>query len=388
MKKDVIIIGAGPVGLAFAVSLAKLDLNIVIVEKQDENFLALPSYDGREIALTHLSKSILKQIGVWNELQKNELSFIKEAKVLDGYSPYAMHFDYREVCGDTLGYITSNHKIRKILYKTTKLYENITLLCDVAIEEINTNKKEGTIVINGKSIYASLIVAADSRFSETRRNIGISTKMRDFARVAILCKMNHESSHFNVAYECFCYGETLAVLPLFGKTSSIVITVSSDRAPQILKQNPSIFNQEVTAKFSERFGKMELLSDRFSYPLVATYADKFIAERFALIGDAAVGMHPVTAHGFNLGLEGQNALVKQIKKVLLGGKDIATDSVLTKYNIQHKLATKPLYLITNALVSLYTDDRMIPKLLRKILLRTGNFITPARKAIMRKLTEI
>jgi ubiquinone biosynthesis UbiH/UbiF/VisC/COQ6 family hydroxylase len=282
-----------------------------------------------------LSKSILERIDVWRELPKKGVSLIKEAKVLDGQSSYAMHFDCSEVCHDTLGYIASNNKIRKALYKKVKSYKNITLLYGDEVEEIDTNKNEGRITIKGKSIYASLIVAADSCFSETRRNIGISTKMHDFARVAILCKMNHESLHYNIAYECFRYGETLAVLPLLGKTSSIIITVPSDKASQILKQDSTLFNEEVTAKFSERFGKMQLLSDRFSYPLVTTYADRFIAERFALIGDAAVGMHPVTAHGFNLGLEGQDALAKQIEKALLAGKDIAANYVLAKYNSHH-----------------------------------------------------
>lgn len=389
MKNDIIIIGAGPVGLAFALSLAKLGLKIIIVEKQEEILLASPLYDGREISLTHLSKHLMEKIGVWNRFGKEEISLVKEAKVLDGYSPYNMHFNCLEVYNDTLGYIVSNHKIRKALYDEAKLDKNIVLLCGKAPEEIKTSDQGASVLVDKKTIHASLIVAADNRFSESRRNIGISTKIHDFGRVAVLCKMSHTQYHYNTAYECFHYdGETLAVLPLHGNTSSVVVTVSTEKASSILKQSASTFNVDITEKFSRRFGAMELLSERFSYPLFATYADSFIAKRFALIGDAAVGMHPVTAHGFNFGLSSQNTLAMQISSALSSGKDFAADTVLAKYNTQHRMATKLLYLATNAIVKLYTDDRMIAKFFRKTLLHMGNLIAPARKAIIRKLTDV
>ena len=386
---DVVIIGAGPAGLSLACSLAELDIKIALIEKQSQSSLASPQYEGREIALTHLSKNILEQIGAWRHFPGTEISWVKEAKVLDGRSSYALHFNYREVCEDTLGYMVSNHLIRKALYTEAAKHKNITLMCDCEVSQVQTDQKNATISLaNGETIDAKLVVAADSRFSTNRRNMGISTRMHDFGKVAIVCKVSHKLPHDNIAYECFHYGGTLALLPLPGNSSSVVITVSTDKAAEIMSKKPEIFCDDVANRFNNRFGSMELLGERFSYPLVATYANRFVAKRFALIGDAAVGMHPVTAHGFNLGLQGQNILTRQLKASMVNGRFVASDRALAQYNFKFRRASKPLYHATNAIVRLYTDERLPAKFLRKAALRLGNNITPVKKMIMRQLTEI
>ncbi|MCB2081942.1 MAG: 5-demethoxyubiquinol-8 5-hydroxylase UbiM [Rickettsiales bacterium] len=387
--QDVIIIGGGPAGLSFACSLSALGLNCTIIEKQTEAELADPSYDGREIALTHFSRHLLQQMGVWQRFPEDAVGMIREAKVLDGTSPYTLHFDYREVCDDTLGYIASNHQIRKVLYEEVKSRGNIALLCEKSVESIETGENTATVFLSsGQQYSAPLVVAADSRFSGSRRHMGISTSMRDFGKVAIVCKVSHELPHDDTAYECFRYGGTLAVLPLPGNESSIVITVSPEKAQFLMTQDTDHFSTDVTAQFDQRFGAMRLSGERFSYPLVATYADRFFARRFAVIGDAAVGMHPVTAHGFNLGLKGQHLLAMQIKQAVERRVDIGSSSVLSGYGIKHRRASKPLYLATNFIVGLYTDERPLHKLARKAVLRLGNRILPAKKAIMHQLTEI
>lgn len=388
-KIDVIIIGAGPAGLSFACSLSSLGVNCVVIEKQKEIELADPTYDGREIALTHFSRHLLEQMGAWQRFPDDTIGRIREAKVLDGNSPYALHFDYREVCDDTLGYIASNHQIRKVLYEEAGSRDTVTLLCESTVESVETGQNTATVFLSdGQELSASLVVAADSRFSASRRHMGISTSMQDFGKVAIVCKASHELPHHDTAYECFRYGGTLAILPLTNNESSIVITVSPEKGHELMAQSAECFSMDVAAQFERRFGAMHLLGERFSYPLVATYADRFFAKRFAVIGDAAVGMHPVTAHGFNLGLKGQHILADQIQKALQRGSDIGSASVLSNYDTKHRRASKPLYLATNFIVDLYTNERPLHKLARKAVLRIGNHIRPAKKAIMHQLTEI
>lgn len=388
-KTDVIIIGAGPAGLSLANSLSAIGLHCCIIEKQTEVSLSSPAYDGREIALTHFSRHLLQQMGVWNRIPANSVSLVQEAKVLNGCSPYALHFDYRDVCDETLGYMVSNHRIRSALYDEASTRNSIRRIAGKSVESITSIGNSARVTLsNGDTLVAPLIVAADSRFSSSRRQMGIATSMRDFGKVAIVCKATHELSHNNTAYECFRYGGTLAVLPLVGNESSIVITVSTDRAQHLLAQDADSFSADVTMLFEHRFGNMSLSSERFSYPLIATYADRFVADRFAVVGDAAIGMHPVTAHGFNLGLKGQNILAEQIKQAVQQGMDIASPSVLMRYDIKLRRASRPLYLATNFIVGLYTDERPLHKLARNAVLRLGNHIMPAKKAIMHQLTEI
>lgn len=387
MKCDVIIIGAGPAGLSFACSLANTGLNVVIIEKLSKKTLAAPACDGRDIALTHLSVKLLKKLGAWSHLPTDAISPIKEARVLDGTSSYFLHFDHRKVSHDALGYLVSNHLIRKSLYKAVNKLPNVKLITDVSVTSTSADSEGASVLLsNGEMIETDLIVAADSRFSETRRKAGISAAMRDFGQVVIVCRMEHEKPHGNIAHECFHYGRTLAVLPLSGNQSSIVITAPTNRSHEILNWNEDKFSNDISQQFKHHLGKMKLLGERYSYPLVAVHADKFASTRFALIGDAAVGMHPVTAHGFNLGLRGQDTLAKEIKSALKQCVDIGSSAVLENYQSKHRRVTHPLYLATNGIVRLYTNDILPARIMRKTMLRLGNNIWPIKRAIMNQLT--
>jgi len=217
--------------------------------------------------------------------------------------------------------------------------------------------------------------------------MGISTDMRDFGRTCIVCKMKLDRDHDDTAYECFFYDRTLAVLPLNGRYCSVVITIATDDAHLVLDQGKAEFGREITERMEGRFGKMTLDTELFPYPLVGTYADKFYANRYALMGDAAVGMHPVTAHGFNFGLRGAATLANEIKTAHDLGLDFGSEDVLCRYHSAHRHATLPLYLGTNALVGLYTKTTPLAKLARKALLSLGQHIPPAKKMIMNQLTE-
>ncbi len=116
MTYDIIIVGAGPAGLSFARSLAKTGLRIALIEKQSREQLATPAFDGRDIALTHLSVRILKDLGIWTRFDPDDRPPIKQARVLDGTSPYCLNFDSEKDSIDALGFIVSNHVIRKAIF--------------------------------------------------------------------------------------------------------------------------------------------------------------------------------------------------------------------------------------------------------------------------------
>ncbi len=389
MNYDIIIIGAGPAGLSFARSLADTNLKIALIEKQSEKILANPSYDGREIALTHLSYEIMKKLGMWERIPEESISLIRSAKVLNGKSSYALHFDHTETGQDNLGFMISNHLIRKSAYESLKDCKNVKILSEAEVSDITTDETHGTITLKDKTtMQAPLLVAADSRFSTTRRMMGISTSMLDFGRTCIVCKMSHEGHHNDTAYECFHYDRTLAVLPLNNKEVSLVITLNTEESETVLNQDHDEFARDIERRIEGNFGRMKLSSKLYPYPLVATYASKFYAQRYALIGDAAVGMHPVTAHGFNLGLRGAHTLAKEIKATLQTGGDIGAGQTLQRYNTLHQRHSYPVYKGTNALVKLYTKDTKPARFVRAALLRLGNRVTPAKRMIMDQLTEL
>ncbi|MBC8493225.1 MAG: 5-demethoxyubiquinol-8 5-hydroxylase UbiM [Candidatus Thioglobus sp.] len=385
---DIVIIGSGPAGLSFACSMLDTNTKVLLIERSNFESISKPQEDGREIALTHLSLKILKKLGVWDLIDQTQVAPLREAKVFDGDSPSLLNFKPDQKNIDALGYLVPNYLIRQALFNRIKDAANIDLRCDTRVSDVQQQPNHAQIVLeNNELIEAKLVVAADSRFSEIRRKVGIPTLMKDFSKVMIVTKMTHEKPHNNIALECFDYGKTLALLPMVGNASSVVLTVKTNESQKMLDMSEGEFNNFVTDFFKGEFGHMTQAGVRHSYPLIGTHAQTFIAQRFALIGDASVGMHPVTAHGFNLGLRGQDILANLVKEALAHGQDIGSESLLKLYEKKHINLTRLMFFGTNGVVALFTNDAPVVKQVRKMVLKIAEHFPPIKYLISHHLTE-
>ena len=391
LHSDILVVGAGPAGLSFAAELAGSGLKITLIEKSPLEILQNPPYDGREIALTHLSREIMQRLGMWDLIPKDEIYPLRDAKVLNGQSDYQLHFPQptqaRGEPADCLGYLISNHNIRKAAYEVVSKLENVTILTGTGVKKVKTSEDEAQVILeNGEVLSGRLLLAADSRFSQTRRQLGISSDMHDYSRTMFVCRMKHTLSNQHTAYECFHYGRTIALLPLEEHLTNTVITVDSDKADTIKKMSPEELAASVKEQLKGRLGDMELVSTIHNYPLVGMIAQRFYGKRSALIGDAAVGMHPVTAHGFNLGLSSADLLAKLVLEAEQRGQDIGAASLLEKYSTKHMLHAQPIYHGTNMLLKLFTNETAPAKILRGLVLRASNNFPPLKKLITKQLT--
>ncbi len=391
MDSDIIIVGGGPAGLAFARQFKGSSLKITVIEKASEETLSNPAYDGREIALTHLSAEIMQKLGMWQRIPENEIYRLRDAKVYNGTSDYTLHFKEptRARGGETdrLGHLISNHNIRRAAYEEAAALDNVVLRCGIGVKNVKTDNEAARVELeNGEILTAKLLVCADSRFSQTRRQLGIAADMHDFGRTVLVFRTKHTISNQHTASECFFYGRTLALLPLEEHLTNCVITIANTKAHELLSLTPDELAKEAEQMLGGKLGSMEAAGTVHSYPLVGVHAKKFYGTRCALIGDAAVGMHPVTAHGYNLGLESTDILAKLILKAEQRGKDIGATSLLEEYNFKHQLHTRPLYHGTNAMVRFFTTDSAPVKLLRGAALRLSNNLPPLKNLISRQLT--
>ena len=385
MEYDILIVGAGPAGLALGCSLAGTGLKTVLVEKSSAETLAAPAPDGRAIALTQGSMDLLDRLDVTPRFLPGEASPLRQAHVLDGKSPFALVFADRK--RDGLGWLVPNHAIRRALHGAFRDNSGAELFTGVSAESVRRNAASTTVTLSdGREITARLLVAADTRFSGMRQKMGISAFMHDFGRTMIVCDMEHDVSHGDIALECFFYEMTIATLPLSGQRSSIVLTMPTGEASRIMAMAPQELADDIGRRLGGRLGGMRPAGERHAYPLVAVYARKFAAERFALIGDAAVGMHPVTAHGFNFGLASQHVLAKEIKAALARDEDFAAEAALSRYERAHRLATFALFHATNGIADLYSNESLPARLVRQAGLRAANLLPPFKSFVVNRLT--
>lgn len=385
---DIAVVGAGPAGLSFAASLRHTPLWIALIDKLSEAALADPPYDGREIALTRQSATLLRELGVWDRIASTELAPLRTARVLNGYSRDALVLGARPGSTSELGYLVSNHLIRRAAYENAKELAGVTIVGSSEVRFVSADARAARLELaDGRSLHATLIVAADTRFSATRRAMGIAARFRDFGKTMLVCRMRHEAPHEQTASEWFGHHQTLAVLPLNGDCSSIVLTLPHCELARMQQLPAETFAREMEQRFLGRLGRMELASERFAYPLVAVYPDRFVSVRCALIGDAAVGMHPVTAHGFNFGLKSQETLAGLIAGACSRGEDIGAGKALGEYDRAHRRATRALYLATNAIVQLFTDESPPGRILRGALLGLASRLPPVAAGISALLMQ-
>ena len=383
MNFDITIIGAGPSGSLLACALEKLNLKVALIEK---NKFLKSKNDGREIALTHASITILKKIGIFRFISSKLISPIKQARVLDGNSPYYLLFDHKNTVKNELGYLISNKIIKKAVFDKLKKTKNIKLFMGSEVAKITINKNFSKVCLKGgATIKSSLTVISDGRLSKNREKLGIHANITNFGTSMTVFRMNHTLSNNNIASEYFNNSETIAVLPLKKNLSSIVITLPNKESKKFLRLNKREINKKIETDLKEKFGKMNLIGKKYTYPMITVYSDDFFRDRCVLIGDSALGMHPVTAHGFNLNLKGINILQNEILTAVKNQGDIGAKNVLKNYESKFKKTSLPIYLATNAIVRLYTNQKKIAKIARKSLLHIANRVWPIKNAIIDNL---
>ena len=388
MTHDVLIIGAGPVGLCLAKALADQSLKVALVERQPESALADPGFDGREIALTHASMRLMRQLDLGRHIPEDAIAPLRNAQVMNGASPHHMRVDGALVGQEQLGCLIPNHLIRRAAWLAVQDTPGITLHAGAQVTAVHADSQQAWVQLqDGARLQTRLLVAADSRFSETRRALGMDADMHDFGKSMLVCRMRHSVEHRHTAWEWFGHGQTLALLPLQEHQSSVVLTVTGEQARRLEQMDADEFARDLERRFDHRLGSMALESARHVYPLVGVYSRRFVGPRFALVGDAAVGMHPVTAHGFNFGLASIERLGEAIRQGRSRGLAPSDPRVLSRYQRNHRLGTRPLYLTTRAIVDLYTNDRRPARVLREAALRAGSRFSPFRRALAASLAN-
>ena len=196
--------------------------------------------------------------------------------------------------------------------------------------------------------------------------------------------MRLERPHDGVAHEYFLPGGPFAILPLTNHRASLVWTESTVRGAALKSARPEIFQAHLERRFGDFLGATTVEGPVFSYPLSLQLAERLVASRVALLGDAAHGVHPIAGQGLNLGLKGAAALAEVVVDALRLGEDIGSETVLERYAAWRRFDTVTLSVGMDAFVRLFSNDNPLLRLVRGVGIAAVNRIAPARTFFMQE----
>lgn len=362
---DVIIVGGGLNGPTLALALAKIGLRSTIIDMLPSPTRGLRDFDGRSYALAHASMRLMRNISIWNDVADHTQPML-EIKVTDGRAgegpaPWMLHFDHAEIEEGPMGFMCQDRHLRSALLAAMDANKYITQLSDEAV----ITQGEGCVTLaSGQTLYAKLIIGADGRTSGTATRAGIKRTGWSYGQTAIVCAVSHEKNHDGIAHQFFMPAGPLAILPLPDNRCSIVWSESTARAAEIMAMDDVNFIDALRPAFGDFLGGISLTGKRFSYPLGLTLANRFIADRVALIGDAAHGVHPIAGQGLNAGLRDIAALFDVLSSAKMRGEDIGSLSVLTRYEQWRRFDTATLATATDMFNKLFSNNNSLLRAVR------------------------
>jgi 2-octaprenyl-6-methoxyphenol hydroxylase len=364
-KTDVVISGAGVVGMTLAFALAENGITVSIVDSIDIEASLGDEFDGRSYAISYAPYVMLKTLGLWDKIG-HEAEPINEIHVTDGDGPGFLHFDETELGDGPLGQMVEVRHIRAGLYDGVNNHKNITLYTPNKITDAENQTGYVTVELeSGVKIEAALLISAEGRRSTLRQQNDINVRVWDYKQTGIVTTVDHELPHQGIAHEKFFPNGPFAILPLQGNRSSIVWCEPPERAKTIMALNERGFNAELAKKFGNFLGDVKSIGLRWSYPLTMQLADHYTSTRFCLIGDAAHGIHPIAGQGFNLGLRDIAALTEVLVDAKRIGADIGSELVLERYVHWRRTDNNILALGMDGLTRLFSNDNPIVTFARR-----------------------
>lgn len=375
---DVVIVGAGLMGLTLAGVLTEYNLNVALVERFDIQAMEKPEFDGRTTAISLGSKRVLEAANLWDKLV-SDCCPIEQIRVADGDSSSYLHFDHKDVGTEPFGWIIENRLMRVFLVEALKEKENLTWYSpDEAIEaDFDGNSAYATLRLKqAGDIKTRLIIGADGMKSPLREMAGIDSKGWDYKQSALVFCVDHECDHENIAVEHFLPEGPFAILPMMdengrGHRSSVVWTVHNDQtgydqAQAYMDLSEEEFNAVIGKQFGGQLGDVKLIGSRFSYPLNLNHAYAYTATRLALMGEAAHRMHPIAGQGLNLGMRDVALLAEMLVESKNLGLDLGRASMLQNYEKKRRLDNKAMMVATDILNKFFSNDIEPVKRVRQI----------------------
>lgn len=390
MDADIIIAGGGLNGPALALALAQGGLRVVVVDARPAPARAEVGFDGRAYALAIASKRLLQMIGVWAAVADKAQPMLK-IKASDGHagqgaSPFFLSFDSAEIEEGPMGFMLEDRFLYAAFLAAMQADPGITLLSGEAVvaQEVDAQGVSVTLA-SGQVLRGRLLVGCDGRGSGVALRASIRRQGWGYGQTALVTALHHEKNHQGTAHQFFMPSGPLAILPLPGGHHSSIVWSETDAAAIAIQALDDVgYLAALRPRFGDSLGKITLAGARFTYPLSLSLAERFMAPRVALVGDAAHGVHPIAGQGLNLGLRDVAALAEVLICAARRGEDIGNPIALEEYQRWRRFDATTLALGMDGVNRLFSNNNPLLRMGRDLGMGVVNALPSLRRRFIRQ----
>ena len=387
---DILIAGGGLNGPALALALAQGGFRVTVVDVRPARTRAEAGFDGRAYALAIASVRLLTVVGVWQRVGDKAQPMLEikasDGRAGEGAAPFFLHFDAAEIEEGPMGHMLEDRHLYAAFLDAMQKVPGITLLSGetVVAQEVGASCVTVTLA-SGKSLTAGLLVGCDGRGSGVATRAGIRRIGWGYGQTALVTAIRHELDHQGIAQQFFMPSGPLAILPLKGGHHSSIVWSETDANAAAIQALPDgAYLEALRPRFGDFLGEISLAGDRFTYPLSLSLAERFIAPRVALVGDAAHGVHPIAGQGLNLGLRDVAALAEVLILARRRGEEPGGQTALEEYQRWRRFDSTALALGMDSVNRLFSSDNPLLRLGRDLGMGVVNALPSLRRGFIRQ----
>jgi 2-octaprenyl-6-methoxyphenol hydroxylase len=386
-QRSIVICGGAFAGLALAVALRQglgADTPVIVA---DPALATRPSRDPRATAIVAACRRLFETLGAWPQVAPTAQPIldmvVTDSRLEDATRPVFLTFGGDVEPGEPFAHMVENRHLIDALVARAQA-EGVDLRATAVTSYESRSDGIDVTLADGSRIEASLLVAADGARSKLRERAGIATHGWDYDQSGIVVTVGHDRDHQGRAEEHFLPAGPFAILPLTGKRSSLVWTERRAEATRIIALPDDEFHGELEQRFGLHLGEVRALDKPRAFPLSYFVARSFVAERMALVGDAAHVIHPIAGQGLNLGLKDVAALAEVVVDAARLGIDLGQADVLERYQRWRRFDTMAMGLATNSLNFLFSNQSTLLRTVRDIGLGLVDRAPPLKSMFIRQ----
>jgi len=386
---DLLIIGGGLNGPALALAAAEAGLRSIVIDALPADTRAEPDFDGRAYALALASVRLLANLGLWDRLAPDAQPMtgirVSDSRVGEAEVFLGLDFSSAEIEEGPMGHMVEDRYLRRALLDAMEAAPQVTHrpAARVTAQTVTASGVAVTLE-DGSTLTGRLLVGADGRQSGTAARAGIRRTGWSYGQTALVCPIAHEKPHEGTAHQLFLPPGPLAILPLTGNRSSIVWSERDAQAQAINALPDAEYLEVLRPRFGDFLGQITLAGPRYTYPLGLTLANAFVADRLALVGNAAHGMHPIAGQGLNAGLRDVAALAHVLSHAQRRGEEVASAAVLARYQQWRRFDTATLATATDLFNRLFSNDNPLLRLGRDLGMSLVQRLPDLRRGFLRE----